>query len=192
MKKESTIVTPLMPKATAVWLIKHTTLTFEQIGEFCGFHMLEVNGIADGDVARGITEINPIQMGQLSKEEIKRCEADSTQRLHIAEGMSQMILTERVKKKKVGKYTPIARRQDKPSGIAWLLKHCPELSENAIAKLLGATKDTIRAIKNKTHWNHANIKAKDPVMLGLCSQTELNRVYESAKNTTKKEVGKEG
>lgn len=163
-----------MPKATAVWLVHNTSLTFEQIADFCHLHILEVQGIADGDVAKNILGSNPIQIGQLSKEEIIRCEKNPKAKLRLSEAALQVILTESKKHKKGSKYTPVARRQDKPNGIAWLLKHHPEMTDAQIAKLLGSTKTTVLAIRTKTHWNTANIRPKDPALLGLCSQTELN------------------
>ena len=176
------MLVPLMTKATAVWLIENTKLTFEQIAEFCGYHLLEVQGIADGDVAKGIVGIDPIHTGQLTKEEIKRCEMDSSTKLKLSESMAKIILVEQAKNRKGSKYTPVARRQDKPNAVAWLLKNCSELSDLQIIKLIGTTKTTIEAIRNKTHWNYSNIKLKDPVLLSLCSQTELNYIWEIAKN----------
>lgn len=169
-----------MPKATAVWLIDNTTLTFEQIGEFCGLHPLEIQGIADGEVAKGIIGVDPITNGQLTADEIKRCESDSATALKLSEEAVKHLVVEK-KAKKGGKYTPVARRQDKPEAVAWLLKNCPELADSQITKLIGTTKNTIDSIRNKTHWNSQNINPKDPVLLGLCKQTELDRVYESAK-----------
>jgi hypothetical protein len=174
------MVLPLMPKATAIWLIENTSLTFEQIAEFCGLHPLEVQSIADGDVAKGIIGIDPITSGQLSLSEIERCSKDPKARLMMNEEFKRFIIAEN-KKKKVGKYTPVARRSDKPDAIAWLLKNCPELSETQISKLIGTTKSTILSIKNKSHWNFSNIKTRDPVLLGLCTQTELDKVYSIAK-----------
>jgi len=171
---------PLMPKATAVWLIENTTLTFEQIANFCGLHHLEIQGIADGEVAKGIIGLDPTTNGQLSHEEIKRCEQDSSQSLKLSEDAVKHMIVEQ-KSHKGGKYTPVARRQDKPEAVAWLLKNCPELVDSQITKLIGTTKNTIDSIRNKTHWNSQNIKPKDPVLLGLCSQTELDKVYSVAK-----------
>lgn len=166
---------PLMPKATAVWLIENTALTFEQIAEFCGLHTLEVQSIADGDVSKGILGVDPINNGQLTKEEIARCEKDPSLRLRLTEEAVRHIVSN--SKTRKGKYTPVARRQDKPDSIAWLLKNCPEMSDAQIVKLIGTTKGTIEAVRDKTHWNINNIKPKDPVLLGLCSQAELDRVY---------------
>jgi uncharacterized protein len=171
---------PLMPKATAVWLIENTTLTFDQIAGFCGLHPLEIQGIADGEVAKGIVGIDPVTNGQLSVEEIKRCEQDEKLALRLSEDAIKHLIVEQ-KSHKGGKYTPVARRQDKPEAVAWLLKNCPELLDSQITKLIGTTKATIDSIRNKTHWNAQNIKPKDPVLLGLCSQTELDKIYSLAK-----------
>ena len=173
------MATPLMPKATAVWLIQNTSLTFKQISDFCGLHVLEIKGIADGDVAKGIIGFDPIIQGQLTSQELKRCEANPEATLSLSESALRLIHEQ--KQKKASKYTPVARRQDKPEAIAWLLKNCPELSDMQIAKLVGSTKNTISSIKNKTHWNISNIRPKDPVLLGICSQTELNLIYNQAK-----------
>jgi len=164
---------PLMPKATAVWLVTNTALTFEQISDFCGLHPLEVQGIADGEVAIGIVAENPVVNGQLTQEEIDRCVNDSSARLMITD-VNDMVL--RGNKKKVAKYIPVARRQDKPDAVAWLIKNYPDLSDEKISKLLGTTKLTVSAIKNKEHWNYEHLRPRDPVLLGLCSQTALNEV----------------
>lgn len=161
---------PLMPKATAVWLVENTALTFEQIGAFCGMHPLEIQGIADGEVAAGIRGVDPTTNGQLTLEEIHRCEADSDSQLQIAGTARQYIN----KKTKGSRYTPVARRQDKPDAIAWLVKNYPQLQDSKIVKLVGTTKSTIAAVRDKTHWNSSNIKPKDPVLLGLCTQTHLD------------------
>lgn len=160
---------PLMPKATAVWLVDNTSLTFEQIAEFCGLHPLEVKGIADGEVATGIVGQDPIKSGQLSREEIERGESNASYRLKVKK--STVPLQTRTKGPR---YTPVAKRQERPDAIAWLLKHHPELDENQLSKLLGTTKQTIKAVRDRTHWNSPNIKPRDPVLLGLCSQTDLN------------------
>lgn len=172
--------TPLMPKSTAVWLIENTTLTFEQIAEFCSLHPLEVQGIADGEVAKGIVGIDPITTGQITKDELNRCEKDAAARLKLSEEAKKFLMVEK-KHKKGGKYTPVARRQDKPEAVAWLLKNCPEINDSQITKLIGTTKNTINSIRDKTHWNTSNIKPKDPVLLGLCSQSELDKIFEIAK-----------
>lgn len=168
---------PLMPKATAVWLVENTALSFEQIAEFCGMHPLEVQGIADGEVSGGIRGLDPIANGQLSLEEIQRCEKDSTQRLQIL-GTAKQYITQ---KTKGSRYTPVARRQDKPDAIAWLIKHYPQMTDAQIAKLIGTTKNTIQAVRGKTHWNSNNIKPRDPVLLGLCTQTHLDAAVATIK-----------
>jgi hypothetical protein len=166
---------PLLPKATAIWLIDNTTLTFKQIANFCGIHELEVKGIADGEVASGILGLDPVGNGQLTKEEIERCSKDSNANLRISSSTADAIMS---KKKKQSKYTPIARRQDKPDAIYWLLKTAPTILDNQIIKLIGTTKSTIEAIKDRSHWNMKNITARDPVLLGLCTQTELDKILE--------------
>ncbi len=171
------MVLPLMPKATAVWLIENTTLTFEQIAEFCGMHPLEVQGIADGEVAIGIVGKNPIESGQLTQEIIEKCEQDENARLSLA-GNARKYMSRKVKG---SRYTPVARRQDKPDAIAWLIKQYPELTDANIIRLIGTTKSTIEAIRNRSHWNSQNIKPKDPVMLGLCTQIDLEATVEKAK-----------
>lgn len=165
---------PLMPKSTAVWLVENTALTFEQIADFCGMHSLEVQGIADGEVAAGIIGQDPMQAGELRKEEISRCEADPKARLKISERATQYDAMTKKKGRKGARYTPIARRQDKPEAIAWLLKHHPYLPDSKTVRLIGTTKKTIEAIRERTHWNISNIKPKDPVLLGLCTQTALD------------------
>lgn len=173
---------PLMPKATAVWLVTNTALTFEQIADFCIMHPLEVQGIADGEVAIGIIAEDPIVNGQLTQEEIDRCAKDSSARLQITD-VNKVLL--KINKKKTQKYTPIARRQDKPDAIAWLVKNYPDMSDAKIAKLIGTTKTTVTAIKKKEHWNYDNLRARDPVLLGLCTQTLLNEAVASIKPKNK-------
>ena len=173
---------PLMPKATAVWLVENTTLTFEQIAAFCGLHALEVQGIADGEVAIGIQGWDPIGNGQLTKEEVDRCQDDPTARLRMA----VQNLPQPSKRTKGPRYTPVAKRQDKPDGIAWLLRHHPELKDSQIAKLIGTTKNTIQAVRDRSHWNAQNIRPRDPVLLGLCSQVELNNVVEKARKAAER------
>lgn len=176
---------PLMRKATAVWLVENTSLTFDQIARFCGLHELEVQGIADGDVATGIIGQNPIYSGQLTEEEIKRCEANATSSLILNHNVAAEIKTSG---KKAGKYTPIARRQDKPDGIAYLLKYYPEITNSQIKKLIGTTDSMIDSIRNRTHWNLKNIKPRDVVLLGLCSQSQFNDIILTAKNNAEGEV----
>jgi hypothetical protein len=173
-----------MPKATAVWLVENSALTFEQIAEFCGMHPLEVQGIADGDVSGGIRGLDPTASGQLSLEEIHRCEKDASLRLEMAGTARQYIN----KKAKGSRYTPVARRQDKPDAIAWLAKNYPAMTDAQIAKLVGSTKNTIQAVRGKTHWNSNNIKPRDPVLLGLCSQTMLDTAVAKIKPAPQKEA----
>ena len=173
---------PLMPKATAVWLVDNTTLTFEQIAGFCELHHLEVQGIADGEVAMGIQGMDPIATGQLTRDEIDRCQSDASLKLRQA----KHDLPQPAKRTKGPRYTPVAKRQDKPDGVAWLLRHHPELKESQIAKLIGTTKDTINSIRERTHWNSPNIRPRDPVLLGLCSQSELNVAVDRARTAAAK------
>lgn len=173
---------PLMRKATAVWLVENTSLTFAQIAKFCGLHELEVQGIADGDVASGIIGQSPILSGQLTYEEIRRCEQDQKAFLLINQNASSSIKT--VVKR--SKYTPIARRQDKPDGIAYLLKYYPDISNNQIKKLVGTTDKMIESIRNRQHWNMKNIKPRDVVLLGLCSQSQFNDVISQVKSSQEK------
>lgn len=165
---------PLMRKATAVWLVENTALTFRQIANFCGLHELEVQGIADGDVASGIEGQNPILSGQLLKSEIERCEKDESEVLKLNKGAFDQ--TKSIGK--TSKYTPIARRQDKPDGIAYLLKYHPTISNKQIKKLVGTTDKMIDSIRNRSHWNMKNIKPRDVVLLGLCSQSRFNEIIE--------------
>ncbi|WP_042695514.1 DUF1013 domain-containing protein [Azospirillum sp. B506] len=160
---------PLMPKATAVWLVENTSLSFEQIAAFCGMHSLEVQAIADGEVAVGMVGLDPIANGQLTKQEIERCEKNQDLRLRLLVADLPQVAS----RSKGPRYTPITKRGDKPDAIAWLLKHHPELSDAQVCRLIGTTKPTIAAVRDRTHWNVANIKPRSPVMLGLCSQREL-------------------
>jgi uncharacterized protein len=169
----SAMTLPLMPKATAVWLVTNTALTFEQIADFCGMHVLEVQGIADEEVAIGIVPENPIVNGQLTQTEIDRCVSHPSAKLQITSVNDYLL---RGSKKKGAKYIPIARRQDKPDAVAWLVKNYPDISDERISKLLGTTKTTVVAIRNKEHWNYENLRPRDPVILGLCSQTALNDI----------------
>ena len=162
---------PLMPKATAVWLVENTTLTFEQIADFCGLHPLEVKGIADEDVAKGIKGQDPVASGQLTREQIEAAEKDPKVRLKMAPAKHKM---PPVKQKKAPRYTPVSKRQDKPDAVYWLLRNHPEFTDADIIKLIGTTKATIQKIRERSHWNATNIKAVDPVTLGLCSQLELD------------------
>ena len=168
---------PLMPKATAVWLVDNTSLSFEQVAEFCGLHALEVKGIADGDVAQGIKGLDPIAGGQLTREEIKRGETNPGYRLKIQE---LKVDVPEARTKKGPRYTPVSRRQDRPNAVVWLLKNHPELKDSQIMRLVGTTKPTIESIRDRSHWNSANLNALDPVTLGLCSQIELDAEVQKA------------
>ncbi len=177
---------PLMPKATAVWLVENTSLTFEQIAEFCELHMLEIRGIADGEVAQGIRGKDPITGGELTREEIKKGESDPAYRLKLRR--STVNLPE-IKSKKAPRYTPVSRRQDRPNAILWLVKNHPELKDAQIIKLVGTTKPTIQQIRDRSHWNAANLVPQDPVTLGLCSQTDLdNEVQKGAARAEKERL----
>lgn len=162
--------TLLMPKATAVWLVDNTTLTFDQIGAFCTLHALEVQGIADGDVATGVMGTNPILAGQLTKDEIASAEADADYRMTLSEPKVFVATT----KKRGPRYTPISRRTERPNAIKWLIRNHPELKDAQIIRLVGTTKTTITAIREGTHWNNAGLTMMDPVTLGLCSQINLD------------------
>ncbi len=166
----------LMPKATAVWLVDNTALTFDQIAAFCALHPLEVQGIADGDVAGGIMGVNPINNGQLTREEIAKAEADSSYRLKLADPKVRVAET----KRKGPRYTPISRRNERPGAIKWLVRNHPELKDAQIMRLVGTTKTTIEAVREGTHWNSANLTAMDPVTLGLCSQVDLDMEVKKA------------
>jgi hypothetical protein len=179
---------PLMPKATAVWLVENTTLTFEQIAEFCGVHPLEVQAIADGEVAIGIVGQDPVANGQLTREEIVRCEGSAEARLRL---LAVQVVAHA--KAKGARYTPVSKRQDKPDAIAWLVKHHPELSDAQLCKLIGTTKDTIAKVRDRSHWNTTNIKPRNPVTLGLCSEPDLEKAViisqPRSSPITAKEVG---
>jgi len=168
---------PLMPKATAVWLVENTSLTFEQIADFCGLHPLEIQAIADGEVANQMQGLDPVANGQTSAEEIARCQADPDARLKL----SNQAMPPQLVKHKGPRYTPIAKRQDKPDAIAFLLKSHPELSDAQISKLIGTTKPTIAAVRDRTHWNSSNIKPRHPVALGLCTLDELEDAVRRAR-----------
>ena len=166
---------PLMPKATAVWMIEKTALTFTQIADFCGMHPLEVQAIADGEVAQGIVGYDPVANSQVTADEIKRCEKDVNGRLNLTPPSNPVN-----KRGKGARYTPVAKRNDRPDAIAFVLRNFPQLSEAQVIKLLGTTKDTIAKVRDRTHWNSANIKPRDPVILGLCSQSDLNGMVQAA------------
>ncbi|MDP5308161.1 DUF1013 domain-containing protein [Paracoccus spongiarum] len=167
---------PLMAKATAVWLVDNTTLSFKQIGDFCGLHELEVQGIADGDVAAGVKGYDPIASNQLDAEEIRKGEASPTYRLRLKHNPA----ADGEEKRRGPRYTPLSKRQDRPAAILWLVKFHPELADSQIAKLVGTTKPTIASIRERTHWNIQNIQPIDPVALGLCRQTELDAAVQKA------------
>lgn len=162
---------PLMPKATAVWLLDNTALTFDQIAEFCRLHPLEVKAIADGDAAQGIKGLDPIQTGQLTREQIQDAEANPDSKLKLA---SPKVAVPGAERKKGPRYTPVSRRQDRPNAILWLVRNHPELKDSQIMRLVGTTKSTIAAIRDRTHWNATNLTPLDPVTLGLCTQTDLD------------------
>ena len=165
---------PLMPHATASWLVDNTSLTFPQIAEFCGLHILEVQAIADDTAATKLTGRDPLRAGELTMEEIERGQADPQYRLRMQKEPDQ------VRRTRGPRYTPVSKRQDKPDGIAWIIRNHPEVSDGQISKLIGTTRTTISAIRDRSHWNIANIQPKDPVTLGLCSQRELDAVVAKA------------
>lgn len=166
---------PLMPKATAVWMIEKTALTFTQVADFCGMHPLEVQAIADGEVAQGIVGYDPVANVQVTADEIARCEKDADARLKLIPPNNPVN-----KRSRGARYTPVAKRNDRPDAIAFVLRNFPQLSEAQVIKLLGTTKDTIQKVRERSHWNSANIKPRDPVILGLCSQTDLNAMVQQA------------
>ena len=176
---------PLMAKATAVWLVDNTTLSFKQIADFCGLHELEVQGIADGDVAAGVRGFDPIANNQLTQEEIEKAEKDPLHKLTLKYNAA----AEGEQKRRGPRYTPLSKRQDRPASILWLVKFHPELSDAQISKLVGTTKPTIQAIRERTHWNIANIQPIDPVALGLCKQSELDAAVQKAAAKKAKEGG---
>ena len=180
---------PFMPKATAVSLVENTKISFKQIADFCALHELEVKGIADGDVAKGIKAYNPILAGQLTREEIESSSKDVNRPLNL----NKKILDIK-SEKKVKKYVALSKRQDRPEAVLWLTKNCPQLSDGQIVKLVGSTKNTVAAIRNKNYWNSSNLSPKDPVVSNLCSQTEIKNAVEKAKRKIarkKKEEEKE-
>ena len=171
---------PLMPKATAIWLVDNTSLSFKQIASFCGMHELEIKGIADGEVGIGIKGLNPITNNQLSKEEIDRCSNNPSLDLEIIVNEAS-IKTDQSNKK--NKYTPLSKRQDRPDAVYWLIRNHPELKDSQIARLVGSTKSTIDGIRNRTNWNMNNIRPQDPVGLGLCKQIELDEALAKAERS---------
>ena len=179
----------LMPKATAVWLVDNTSLTFEQIADFCGLHPLEVRGIADGEVARDIRGADPIANGQLNREELDAAQANPAYRMKAQKSRHAELLKP---VKKAPRYTPVSRRQDRPDAIAWFLRNHPEVPDSQLARLLGTTKATIDQVRNRTHWNSANIKPVDPVTLGLSTQMELDAVVKKAAEKKAKDDKRKG
>jgi hypothetical protein len=171
---EDQLAQPLMPHATASWLVDNTSLTFQQIAEFCGLHILEVQAIADDTAATKLTGRDPLRSGELTQEEIERGQADADYRLRMQKEPDQAVRT------RGPRYTPVSKRQDKPDGVAWLIRNHPELSDGQIGKLIGTTRSTIQAIRERSHWNIANIQPKDPVTLGLTSQRELDAAVAKA------------
>ncbi|MCW9034385.1 MAG: DUF1013 domain-containing protein [Alphaproteobacteria bacterium] len=167
----------LMPKATAVWLVENTALSFEQIADFCGLHSLEIQAIADEEVSIGMRGLDPLGNGQITMEEIERCQADPKARLV----MSISKIPEVNKRPKGARYTPVSKRQDRPNAIAWLVKNYPEVTDSQIGKLLGTTKPTITAVRDKSHWNSANHKPQNPAQIGLCSVADLEKVIAIAR-----------
>ena len=165
---------PLMPHATASWMVDSTALSFEQIADFCGLHILEIQAIADDTAATKLTGRDPVRAGELTQMEIDKAQADPNYRLHMSKGPEQ------VRRTKGPRYTPVSKRQDKPDGISWIIRNHPEVSDGQISKLIGTTRTTIAAIRDRTHWNIANITPKDPVTLGLCSQRELDALVAKA------------
>ena len=174
---------PLMPMATAVWLVENTTLTFKQIAEFCKLHEVEIQGIADGEVAKGIKPYNPIISGQLTKEEIELSSKDENRPLKISNSDIEISNAN----KKIKKYVPLSKRQDKPDSALWLIKQHPQLKDSQIAKLVGVTKNSVTSIRNKNYWNYNNLNAKDPVAMGLFSQKDLINSIEKAERRIKRE-----
>ena len=175
--------TPLMPMATAVWLVENTTLTFKQIAKFCNLHEVEVQGIADGEVAKGIMAYNPIISGQLTREEIELSSKDESRNLLIKNTDIEISSED----KKIKKYIPLSKRQDKPDSALWLIKHHSLLKDSQIAKLVGVTKNSVTSIKNKSYWNYNNLNPKDPVALNLFSQKDLIEALEKAERRIKRE-----
>ena len=174
---------PLMPMATAVWLVENTTLTFKQIAEFCNLHEVEIQGIADGEVAKGIKAYNPIISGQLTREEIELSSKDESRPLKISSSDIEITNTN----KKVKKYVPLSKRQDKPDSVLWLIKQHSQLKDSQIAKLVGVTKNSVTAIRNKNYWNYNNLIPKDPVAMGMFSQKDLLNSIEKAERRIKRE-----
>ncbi len=180
----------LMPKATAVWLVDNTVMTFEQISTFCDLHILEIKGIADGDVAAGIRGADPIANGQVTRAEIEKAEKDADYKMTAISFNQNLIPASTKKKRKGPRYTPLSRRQDRPDAIAWMIRNHPEISDAQISKLVGTTKPTINSIRDRTHWKTATITPTDPVSLGLCSQMDLDSIVKTATEKLAKQQAK--
>ena len=176
--------TPLMPMATAVWLVENTTLTFKQIANFCNLHEVEIQGIADDEVAKGIIAYNPIISGQLTREEIELSSKNENRPLQISNTDIEISSSD----KKIKKYTPLSKRQDKPDSALWLIKNHPQLKDSQIAKLVGITKNSVTSIRKKSYWNYNSLNAKDPVAMGLFSQRDLVEAIEKAERKMKREI----
>jgi hypothetical protein len=175
-----------MPKATAVWLIDNTSLSFDQIADFCGLHALEIQGIADGEVAVGIVGRDPISNAEVAREEIDRCGADSSGRLVMLEPEIDL------QQRRTGpKYTPLSKRQNRPDAIAWLIKFHPELTDVQVCKMVGTTKPTVVSVRDRSHWNAPNLQPQDPVSLGMCSQTELDEAVQAAAQRLQRKADRE-
>ena len=175
---------PFMPKATAVWLVQNTTLSFKQIANFCNLHELEIKGIADGDVAKGIKAYNPILAGQLTREEIDVCSQDLNRQLKINKKNEDVLVASERKK---SKYTPLSKRKDRPDSILWLVKNFSQLTDGQIAKIVGSTKGTVSLIRKRTYWNLSSLTPKDPVILGLCTQIVFEKAVEKANRRVERE-----
>ena len=174
---------PFMPKATAVWLGENTTLTFKQIAEFCKLHELEIKGIADGDVAKGIKAYNPILAGQLTRDQVEECSKNPEKKLALLKKVDEV----EIKERKKPKYTPLSKRQDRPDAILWLCKNATELTDGQISKLVGSTKGTVSLIRKRSYWNFSNLKPRDPVILSLCSQDIFQKAHDKAKRRVERE-----
>ncbi len=174
---------PFMPKATAVWLVENTKISFKQIADFCDLHELEIKGIADGDVAKGIKAYNPILAGQLSRSEIDECSKNPERNLNLVKKDTNV----QIKERKKPKYTPLSKRQDRPDAILWLCKNAPELTDGQISKLVGSTKGTVSLIRKRSYWNFSNLKPRDPVILSLCSQEAFQKSLDKAKRRVERE-----
>src|SRR6516164_9524198 len=183
------VAAPLMPKATAVWLVENTALSFDQVADFCKLHPLEVKAIADGDAAQGIKGLDPVLTGQLSREEIEKAVADPDYRLKL---LDPKVRLPEAKKKKGPRYTPVSRRQDRPNAILWLVRNHPELKDSQIMRLVGTTKSTIQAIRERTHWNSANLTPLDPVTRGLGSQIDPDLEFQREPKKTRAPVRERG